>query len=265
MREVALPVRHPPPAPSRTPRRRLTSRPRLITILSKLVSPMARKHTKHILIIDVGGGHVKFRLSNRQRIEQFPSGSGLTARRMIQEVLVRTRGWHYNFVTIGFPGMVVDGRIVCEPVNLGHGWVGLNFAKAFKRPTRIMNDAAMQALGSYAGGRTLFLGFGTGLGAVLIANSTIFPMELAHLPLTKRGLIQNYVGDDARRRLGRTRWSINAKNLIKQLSRALEVQSVVVGGGNACRLGRLPPSVRRGHNDLAFVGGVRVWRRVWGN
>lgn len=164
---------------------------------------------------------------------------------------------------MGFPGMVIDGRIVCEPANLSQGWIGFDFAKAFRRPTRIMNDAVMQALGSYTGGRMLFLGFGTGLGAVLIANSKIYPMELAHLPFTKRGLIQNYVGDEARRRLGRKRWSTNAKNMIKQLGRTLNVDSVVVGGGNASRLGRLPRSVRRGDDDLPFIGGLRLWQGNW--
>ena len=180
---------------------------------------------------------------------------------MIRRIRKHAKRWGYKYVTVGFPGMVVDGCIVCEPVNLGHGWVGFDFAKAFGRPTRIMNDAAMQALGSYSGGRMLFLGFGTGLGAVLIANSKIYAMEIAHLPFTKRGLIQNYVGDDARRRLGRTRWSSNAKKLIKHLSRALDARTVVVGGGNAELLAGLPRSVQRGDNSLAFKGGIRIWRK----
>jgi predicted NBD/HSP70 family sugar kinase len=224
---------------------------------------MARRQARHILVIDIGGGHVKFRVSNRRSVAQFPSGPSLTPRQMVKQVLKRAQGWRYEGVTVGFPGMVIDGCIVCEPANLSQGWIGFDFAKAFGRPTRIMNDAVMQALGSYTGGRMLFLGFGTGLGAVLIAHSKIYPMELAHLPFTKRGLIQNYVGDEARRRLGGKRWSMNAKNIIKQLSRALNVHSVVVGGGNACRLGRLSRSVRRGDNDLAFVGGLRLWQGNW--
>jgi predicted NBD/HSP70 family sugar kinase len=221
---------------------------------------MARKQSGPVLVVDIGGGHVKFRASNRRSIEQFPSGPDLGPREMAKRVLKEAQRWGYERVTVGFPGMVVDGRIVCEPANLGHGWVGFDFARAFGRPTRIMNDAAMQALGSYSGGRMLFLGFGTGLGAVLIVNSKIYAMELAHLPFTKRGLIQNYVGDDALRRLGRTRWSTNAKKLIKQLSRALDVRTVVIGGGNAGLLNRLPRSVHRGDNSLAFAGGIRIWR-----
>jgi polyphosphate glucokinase len=221
---------------------------------------MARKQSRHILAIDIGGGHVKFRVSNRRAVEQFSSGPDMSASEMVKQVLKRIGEWRFHCVTVGFPGMVVDGRIVCEPMNLGHGWVGFDFSKAFGRPARIMNDAAMQALGSYVGGRMLFLGFGTGLGAVLIADAEIFPMELAHLPFSKRGLIQKYVGDEARRRLGRARWAANAKTIIKQLSDALDVQSVVVGGGNAARLGRLPRHVRQGDNKLAFVGGFRAWR-----
>jgi predicted NBD/HSP70 family sugar kinase len=224
---------------------------------------MARQPSRHILVIDIGGGHVKFRVSNRRSVAQFPSGPTLTPKQMVRQVLRHTQGWRYACVTVGFPGMVVDGRIVCEPINLGHGWVDFDFSKAFARPARIVNDAAMQALGSYSGGRMLFLGFGTGLGAVLISGSTVYPLELAHLPFTKRGTIQAYVGDEARRRLGTRRWSANAKNIIKQLRRALAVQSVVVGGGNAIRLGRLPRNVQCGDNSLAFTGGFRVWHRNW--
>lgn len=224
---------------------------------------MARRQSQHTLVIDIGGGHVKFRVSNRRSISQFASGPSLTPRRMVQEVLRQAQEWGYARVTIGFPGMVVDGRIVCEPANLGQGWIGFNFAKAFRRPTRITNDAVMQALGAYRGGRMLFLGFGTGLGAVLIANSKVYPMELAHLPFTKRGSIQSYVGDEARRRLGCKRWSVNVKKMIKQLRRAVNVDSTVVGGGNAGRLGKLPRSVRRGDNDLPFRGGIRLWQGDW--
>jgi hypothetical protein len=203
---------------------------------------------------------VKFRVSNRRAIDQFASSPDLTARQMVKQVRQRAGELRFQRVTIGFPGMVVDGYIVCEPANLGHGWVGFDFSKAFGRPTRIMNDAAMQALGSYVGGRMLFLGFGTGLGAVLIADSQIIPMELAHLPFTKHGLIQNFVGEEARQRLGTARWSANAKRIINQLRDALHVESVVVGGGNATRIKTLPRYVRRGENELAFVGGFRAWR-----
>lgn len=222
----------------------------------------AARHPRHILAIDIGGSHVKLKLSNRGHIEQFRSGNSLTPRDLVRQAKVIARQWNYHRVTVGFPGVVVDGCIVCEPINLGHGWVGFDFARAFGCPIRLMNDAAMQALGSYAGGRMLFLGFGTGLGAVFISGSTIRAMELAHLPFTKRGLIQNYVGKDALRRIGRKRWSDHARRLITQLSRALKVDYTVIGGGNAQELDRLPRNVHLGHNDLALLGGVRAWRRA---
>ncbi len=195
--------------------------------------PMPRKKVHSTLVIDIGGGHVKFRVSHRRAIEQFTSGPVMTARQAVKQVLKRTRDWRYDRVTIGFPGIVIDACIVCEPANLGHGWVGFDSAKAFGCPVRIMNDAAMQALGGYTGGRMLFLGFGTALGSVLIADSTIYPIELSHLPFTKRGLIQNNVGDEARRRLGNKRWSTSAKRIISELRGALHAQVVMVGGGNA--------------------------------
>ena len=221
---------------------------------------MTASSRQHILTIDIGGSHVKIRASNRRAIRQFASSPALTARQMVAQVRSLSSDWTYRRVSIGYPGVVVDGRIVCEPANLGHGWAGFDFAKAFGMPTRIINDAAMQALGSYCGGRMLYLGFGTGLGTVLIIRSRIFPMELAHLPLTKRGLIQNYVGDAARRRLGRRRWRANAKSLIRQLAGILDAEYVVAGGGNARHLGRLPRNVRLGDNELAFTGGFRLWR-----
>ncbi len=215
---------------------------------------MREKLLRHILVIDIGGGHVKYRVSNKRIVEQFSSGTDLTAREMTRRLLERTRGWRYHNVTIGFPGMVINGRIVCEPVNLGLGWIGFNFTEAFGRPTRIVNDAVMQALGSYVGsGRMLFLGFGTGLGAVLIADSKIYPMELALWG----------IGGGGGGGLGFARWSENAKDVIQQVRRALEVRFVVVGGGNAMRLKRLPRYVIRADNTRAFAGGIRVWRENW--
>ena len=218
----------------------------------------------HTLAIDVGGTHVKLRVSNRRAVEQFDSAPTVTPREVVKEVRERTKNWQYDRVALGFPGMVIDGRIVSEPANLGHGWVGFDFARAFKRPVLVLNDAVMQALGSYAGGRMLFLGFGTGLGAVAILNGRVYPMELAHLPFSKRGLVQQYVGVEALRRLGRKRWSLNAKAVMRHLQAVLDVHYIVVGGGNACRLGRLPRNVRLGDNELAFTGGFRAWRRVPG-
>lgn len=219
---------------------------------------------RHILAIDIGGSHVKLRVSNRRTIKTFDSSPSLEPRGLLREIRALVAGWSFDRVTLGFPGLVIDGRIVSEPANLGHGWVRFDFAKAFSRPVRIMNDAVMQALGGYTGGRMLFLGFGTALGAVAILDGRIHPMELVHLPFDKRELVQNSVGADALRRLGRKRWSINAKATIRHLRDFLEVDYVVLGGGNACRLGVLPKNVRLKDNELAFIGGFRAWQRSSG-
>ena len=222
---------------------------------------MTAVHRRHTLVIDIGGTHVKLRVSNRKAAQQFDSSRTLTPRAMLREIRLLVRDWTFVRVTLGFPGIVIDGRIISEPVNLGHGWVGFNFPTAFGVPVLVMNDAVMQALGSYRGGRMLFLGFGTALGAVAILDGRIYPMELAHLPFSKRGLVQQYVGDDALRRLGRKRWSANAKAIMHHLRGILDVHYLVLGGGNACRLQRLPSNAQLGNNDLAFVGGFRAWNR----
>jgi polyphosphate glucokinase len=222
---------------------------------------MTVRQRRHILAIDIGGTHVKLRVSNRRAIRQFDSSPTMTPRRMLGQIRGLVTDWRFERVALGFPGVVVDGRIVSEPANLGHGWVGFDFAKSLDRPVRIINDAVMQALGSYAGGRMLFLGFGTALGAVAILDGRIHPMELAHLPFTKGGLLQHYVGGEALRRLGRKRWSVNAKTIMRHLGDILDVHYLVVGGGNACRLGPLPRNARLGDNGLAFTGGFRSWHR----
>lgn len=216
---------------------------------------------RRVLTVDIGGTHVKFRLSNGIVVRSFDSSASMTPRQMLVRLKQMTGDWRFDCVSLGFPGLVIDGRIVVEPTNLGIGWVGFDFAAAFKRPTRILNDAIMQAAGGYAGGRMLFLGFGTALGAVSILDSIVHPMELGHLPFSKRGLIQAYVGADALERLGSSRWSRNALQVIGHLSRALDAHDVVVGGGNAERLRRLPRNVRRAPHDLAFRGGFRAWQR----
>jgi polyphosphate glucokinase len=177
------------------------------------------RRQRHIFTVDIGGTHVKFHVSNRRGVQTFDSSTSMTPPQMMRRIRLITKDWRFDCVSLGFPGLVVDGRIVAEPANLGAGWVGYNFQAAFGHPTRIMNDAVMQAIGSYEGGRMLFLGFGTALGAVAILDSKVHPMELAHLPFSKRGLIQAYVGGDALKRLGRTRWSKNALNVVKHLSR----------------------------------------------
>jgi polyphosphate glucokinase len=222
---------------------------------------MSPRRRRHILTVDIGGTNVKFRVSNRRAVQTFASSPTMTPSQMMRRIRLLTKDWRFDRVSLGFPGMVIDGRIVTEPANLGRGWVDFNFRAAFDCPVRIMNDAVMQATGGYEGGRMLFLGFGTALGAVAILDSKVHPMELAHLPFSKRGLIQSYVGADALKRLGRTRWSKNALKVIKHLSRLLDVRYVIVGGGNAERLGSTPRYVRIASHDLAFIGGFRAWRR----
>jgi polyphosphate glucokinase len=215
---------------------------------------------KRVLAVDVGGSHVKCRLSGRRDIRQFESGPGLTAAQMVEGVHRITGDWAYDAVSVGFPGPVLHGKVVAEPHNLGGGWMGFDFRKAFGRPTRVMNDAAMQAVGSYEGGRMLFLGLGTGLGTALVVDGTVEPMELAHLPFKKGRTYEEWVGERGRRRLGAKRWSKAVKQVVEQLSTALEADYVVLGGGNARKLNKLPKNARLGSNDYAFLGGFRVWR-----
>jgi polyphosphate glucokinase len=179
---------------------------------------------------------------------------------MVSTVLVLAEGWDWEVVSVGVPALVHADRVVVEPANLGKGWVGFDFAVSFGRPTKVVNDAAMQALGSYDEGKMLFLGLGTGLGSALIVDGIIEPMELAHLPFKKR-TFEDYVGDDARRRAGQKHWEKNVFEAVEQLSAALEPDYVVLGGGNAKRLTRLPPNSRLGDNANAFAGGFRLWHR----
>jgi polyphosphate glucokinase len=185
----------------------------------------------------------------------------MTAKKMVRAVRHATRGWRYSRVSIGFPGPVLHGKPVAEPRHLGDGWVGFDFAKAFGDPVRVINDAAMQALGSYKGGRMLFLGLGTGLGSALIVDGVIEPMELAHLPYKKGRTYEEYVGNAGRKRSGKKKWRRHVADVVTRLRAALEVDDVVVGGGNAKKLRRLPRGVRRGSNADAFTGGYRLWTR----
>jgi polyphosphate glucokinase len=179
---------------------------------------------------------------------------------MARAVKAATDGWSYDVVSIGYPGVVLHGQPASEPRNLGSGWVGFNYRRAFGRPVRIMNDAAMQAWGSYRGGRMLFLGLGTGLGTALVIDGILEAMELAHLPYRKGRTYEDYVGQAGLERLGPKKWRRHVVDVIRTLSAALEVNDVVVGGGNAKRIKRLPRGVRRGTNENAFIGGVRLWR-----
>jgi predicted NBD/HSP70 family sugar kinase len=221
---------------------------------------MMRKPQRRVLVIDIGGSHVKARVSGHRNVRQFESGRKLTPRKTVKCVLSLIGDLKYDAVSIGYPGVVVHGKIVTEPYNLGRGWVGFDFRKAFGRPTLILNDAAMQAIGSYEGGRMLFLGLGTGLGSALIVNGVVAPMELAHLPYKRGRTFEDYLGDRGRRRLGPKKWRRTVAAVVKQLSAALEADYVVIGGGNSRKLKRLPNNARLGNNDFAFLGGFRLWR-----
>jgi polyphosphate glucokinase len=221
---------------------------------------MQRKAQRRVLAIDVGGNHVKTRVSGQRETRVFESGPTMTPRQMVARVRKLTDDLKYDVISIGYPGVVVHGKIVTEPFNLGRGWVGFDFRKAFGRPTQVMNDAAMQAIGSYEGGRMLFLGLGTGLGSALVVDGTVAPMELAHLPYKRGGTYEDYVGDRGRRRLGAKKWRRTVADVVEQLSKALEADYVVLGGGNARKLKKLPKNARLGNNEFAFLGAYRVWR-----
>ncbi len=213
-----------------------------------------------VLAVDVGGSHVKMVLNGVQERRRFVSGQGLTPEDMVSGVRALLGDWSPVGVSVGVPAMVTAGRVVHEPVNLGPGWVGFDFAAAFGKPTKVVNDAAMQALGSYEGGRMLFLGLGTGLGSAMIVDGTLEPMELAHLPFRK-ATYEDYVGLRGLERLGKKRWRKAVDETIAAFVAALEPEYVILGGGNAPLLQELPPSVRLGHNQDAFLGGFRLWTR----
>jgi predicted NBD/HSP70 family sugar kinase len=212
-----------------------------------------------VLVIDVGGTHVKVLATGQKTPTKIPSGPTLTPNKMVTAVRAATAGWKYEAVSIGYPGPVVDGRPTAEPHNLGRGWVGFDFRKAFGCPVKVINDAAMQALGSYHGGRMLFLGLGTGLGTTLIIDGVIAPMELAHLPYKNGRTFEDYVGLAGLERLGRKRWRHHVAIVVQQLGSALEADVIVLGGGNAKLLKQLPPGARLGNNTHAFNGGFRLW------
>ncbi len=212
-----------------------------------------------VLVIDVGGTNVKVRATDQDETRRHPSGRGFGPEDMVRAVREMTRDWDYEVVAIGYPGPVLDGRPACEPRNLGEGWVGFDFVAAFGKPVRLLNDAAMQALGSYQGGRMLFLGLGTGLGSAVVVDGHVEPTELAHLPYRKGRTYEDYVGIRGFRRLGEKKWSKHVADVVDLLRKALEVDYVVLGGGNAKKLKELPEGARMGANANAFLGGFRLW------
>jgi polyphosphate glucokinase len=225
----------------------------------ELMTGSARKPHK-ILVVDVGGTHVKVRLAGKRQERKIPSGPGMTAARMVRDVKLLVNDWDFDVVSIGYPGPVLHGHPVHEPHNLGGGWVGFDFARAFGRPVKVINDAAMQALGSYKGGRMLFLGLGSGLGSAMIVDGILEPMELAHLPYKNGKTYEDYVGIRGLERLGKKRWRRHVADVVKRLKDALRAEYVVLGGGNSRLMKRLPPDVRLGDNQNAFVGGARLWK-----
>lgn len=216
-----------------------------------------------ILVIDVGGTHVKVQGTGHKKRVEIPSGPRMTPATMVSAVRAATVGWKYDAVSIGYPGAVVHGRPISEPHHLGSGWVGFDFRKAFGRPVAIVNDAAMQALGSYRSGRMLFLGLGTGLGSAMIVDNVLAPMELAHLPYKNGRSYEDYVGLAGLKRQGKKEWRRQVKKIVQQLKAALQVDYVVLGGGNARLLKKLPPDTRLGDNSNAFKGGYRLWTKLY--
>lgn len=214
-----------------------------------------------VLVIDVGGTYIKVSLGGRKPPIKIRSGRKLTAARMAALVKKAIAGWTYDAVSIGYPGPVLKGQPAKDPKNLGAGWIRFDYKKAFGPRVRIVNDAAMQALGSYRGGRMLFLGLGTGLGSALVTHGVLSPLELAHLPYRKNRTYEDYVGLRGLKRLGRKKWQRHVGKVVALLTRGLQVDYVVLGGGQTKRLNRLPAGVRLGHNTNAIVGGLRLWNQ----
>jgi predicted NBD/HSP70 family sugar kinase len=214
---------------------------------------------KRILVIDIGGNNVKLMIS-RAKKRKFKSGPELTPRRMMAEMKPLVADWKFNAIAMGFPAPVRDGRILGEPKHLGKGWTRFNFEKVFGKPVRIINDASLQALGSYHGGRMLFLGLGTGLGSALVWNNTILPLELGDLPYREGKVIEDFLGKSGMIQLGEKRWRREVRNAVAQLRKSLIADYVVLGGGNVKKLDDLPEGAERGHNRNAFLGGERLWQ-----
>ena len=215
----------------------------------------------NVLVVDVGGNHVKILATGQKQSREFPSGPTLTAKQMVASVKKLAGDWKYDAVSIGYPGPVIRNRLLAEPHNLGRGWMGYDFKAAFKRPVKVVNDAAMQALGSYRRGKMLFLGLGTGLGSTLIADGIVEPMELGHLPY-KKGTYEDYVGMRGLQKRGKKKWRRNVADVVTRLVTALEPDDVVIGGGNVKKLKQLPKGCRMGDNANAFRGGFRLWEKA---
>jgi predicted NBD/HSP70 family sugar kinase len=215
-----------------------------------------------VLAVDVGGSHVKALASNRKERRRFVSGRTMTPDEMVAGTLEAVAGWRWSRVTVGIPAPVRGGRVVAEPANLGDGWVGFDFEAAFGKPTQVVNDAVMQAVGSYQGGRMLFLGLGTGLGSAMIVDGVVEPLELGHLPFHKK-TFEDYVGERGLEKRGRKKWTKDVFDAVERLSAAMQPDEVVLGGGGVDELETLPDGCRRGENENAFRGGFRLWDPDW--
>jgi len=218
------------------------------------------KRVTNVLVIDVGGTHVKVLATGHEAHREFDSGPELTPKQMIAGVRKLVADWKYQAISVGYPGPVLRNRPVSEPWNLGKGWAGFDFEEAFKCPVKVVNDAAMQALGSYKGGKMLFLGLGTGLGSAMVIDGIVEPMELGHLPY-KKATFEDYVGIRGLKNYGKKEWRRLVKDVVKRLIAALEPDDVVLGGGNVKKLKKLPPGSRAGDNTNAFLGGFRLWQK----
>jgi polyphosphate glucokinase len=213
-----------------------------------------------ILVVDVGGTHIKLTATGRRTTVKIPSGPALTPKQMVADIKKAVAGWKYDAVTIGFPAPVVRNHPRTEPHNLGPGWMRFNFQRAFGCPVRVINDAAMQALGSYQGGRMLFLGLGTGLGAAMVIDGALQPMELAHLPYKNGRTYEQYLGIPGLKRLGKKKWRRCVADVVKKFEAAFQTDYVILGGGNARQFKKPPPGARLGDNNNALRGGFRLWK-----
>ena len=220
---------------------------------------MKTRTSLSVLVIDVGGTNIKVLATGHKKPFKIASGPTMTPKQMVNAVKNAVRNWKYDCVSIGYPGLVIGGCPIHDPFNLGHGWVGFDFKKSFGCPVKLINDAAMQALGSYCHGRMLFLGLGTGLGSAIIADGVLEPMELAHLPYKNGKTYEDYLGRRGLERKGKKKWSKNAYEIADKLKTALAADYVVLGGGNAKKLKKLPAGLRRGGNNNAFMGGFCLW------
>jgi polyphosphate glucokinase len=211
-----------------------------------------------VLVIDIGGTNIKFLATGQTEPRKFPSGNTMSPERMVAQIKAQTKDWKYDAVSMGYPGFVKHGKIMIEPHNLAPGWIGFDFNSAFKLPVKIINDAAMQALGSYKGGALLFLGLGTGLGSTIIVDGVVIPFEVAHLSYRK-GSIEDYTGKRGLEKYGKKKWREHVKLVVLRLAKALYPDDIVLGGGNARNLKEIPPACRLGDNAFAFAGGFRMW------